>query len=64
MAVEADVDPVAARAAVDRDGNDVVEAYSRTPVTIDCGPGGDRVNIGFNRRVRTVNCETVSKRYK
>ena len=46
------------------DGNDVVEAYSRTPVTIDCGPGGDRVNIGFNRHVKTVNCETVAKRYK
>ena len=36
------------------DGNDIVEAYSRTPVTIDCGPGGDRVNIGFNRNVKTV----------
>ena len=24
----------------------------------------DRVNIGFNRHVKTVNCETVSKRYK
>jgi hypothetical protein len=46
------------------DGNDVVEAYSRTPVTIDCGPGGDRVNIGFNRHVKTVSCETVTKRYK
>src|ERR671910_222965 len=46
------------------EGNDVVEAYSRTPVTIDCGPGGDRVNIGFNRAVRTVDCETVTKRYK
>ncbi len=46
------------------DGNDVVDAYSRTPVTIDCGPGGDRVNIGFNRGVRTVNCETVTKRYR
>src|ERR671910_822798 len=46
------------------EGNDVVEAYSRTPVTIDCGPGGDRVNIGFNRHVRTSNCETVTKRYK
>jgi len=46
------------------DGNDVVEAYSRTPVTIDCGAGGDRVNIGFNRSVTTSNCEVVTKRYK
>jgi hypothetical protein len=46
------------------DGNDVVEAYSHTPVTIDCGPGGDRVNIGYNRSVRTVSCETVKRRYK
>jgi Ca2+-binding RTX toxin-like protein len=45
------------------DGDDVVEAYSRTPVTIDCGPGADRVNIGFNRRVRTRECETVTRRY-
>ncbi len=45
-------------------GNDVVEAYSRTSVRIDCGSGGDRVNIGFNRRVSTVNCETVKRRYK
>ena len=46
------------------DGNDVIEAFSRTPVTIDCGPGGDTVNIGFNRSVRTVGCETVNKRYR
>ena len=46
------------------DGDDVVEAYSRTPISIDCGRGGDRVNIGFNRRVSTANCETVTKRYK
>ena len=31
---------------------------------IDCGPGSDRVNIGFNRLVRTRNCETVKKLYK
>ena len=46
------------------EGNDVVDAYSRTPATIDCGPGGDRVNIGYNRGVRTVGCETVTRRYK
>ena len=28
------------------------------------GPGGDRVSIGFNRSVKTVDCETVTKRYK
>ena len=37
---------------------------AQAPSTIDCGPGGDRVNIGFNRNVKTVNCETVTKRYK
>jgi hypothetical protein len=46
------------------DGDDVVEAYSRTPVTVDCGAGADRVNIGFNRHVRTIGCETVTRRYK
>jgi Ca2+-binding RTX toxin-like protein len=31
--------------------------------TIDCGPGTDRVNIGFNRTVRTRGCETVKHLY-
>ena len=45
------------------EGDDVIEAYSRTPVTIECGPGFDRVNIGYNRRVRTRDCEAVTRRY-
>ena len=31
--------------------------------TIDCGPGTDRVNIGFNRKVRTRGCEKVKHLY-
>ena len=46
-------------------GNDTIEAYSRGRRTvIDCGPGGDTVKIGFNRTVRTRNCETVDRRYE
>ena len=45
------------------DGDDLVQAYSRGAATIDCGPGSDTVTIGFNRRVRTVGCEHVTKRY-
>ena len=30
---------------------------------VDCGPGNDRVNIGFNRKVRTRNCEKVTHLY-
>jgi hypothetical protein len=47
------------------DGNDRIDAYARAAnVTIDCGPGGDVVNIGFNREVRPVNCEQVNRRYE
>ena len=45
------------------DGDDTVEAYAQGAATVDCGPGNDRVNIGFNRSVRTRNCETVKHRY-
>jgi hypothetical protein len=45
-------------------GNDVIDAFNRAPTTIDCGPGGDTVNIGFNREVRTLGCETVTRRYR
>jgi hypothetical protein len=30
---------------------------------VDCGPGGDTVNIGWNKRVRTTGCENVHRRY-
>ena len=43
-------------------GNDRIDAYSRSAVTIDCGPGGDTVNVGTNRSVRTSNCENVNRR--
>jgi hypothetical protein len=45
-------------------GDDIVEAYAKGRASIDCGPGFDRVNIGFNRLVRTRNCELVKKLYK
>jgi Ca2+-binding RTX toxin-like protein len=45
-------------------GNDLIDAYAlHSDITIDCGPGGDTVNIGFNRHVRLRNCETVNRRY-
>jgi Ca2+-binding RTX toxin-like protein len=45
-------------------GNDRIDAYARAAdVSIDCGPGGDIVNIGFNRSVDTANCEQVNRRY-
>ena len=45
-------------------GDDIVEAYAKGRAAIDCGPGFDRVNIGFNRLVKTRNCELVKKLYK
>jgi len=45
------------------EGNDIVYAYSKDRVTIDCGPGDDVVKIGYNRRVKTRHCETVTRRY-
>ena len=45
-------------------GDDIVEAYAKGAAAIDCGPGFDRVNIGFNRLVKTRNCELVKKLYK
>jgi Ca2+-binding RTX toxin-like protein len=44
-------------------GNDRVEAFAQGLAVVDCGPGDDTVNIGFNRLVRTRDCEHVSKRY-
>jgi Ca2+-binding RTX toxin-like protein len=45
-------------------GNDLIDAYAlHSSITIDCGPGGDTVNIGFNRTVRVRNCEIVNRRY-
>jgi hypothetical protein len=45
-------------------GDDIVEAYAKGRAAIDCGPGHDRVNIGYNRLVRTHNCESVHHLYK
>ena len=45
-------------------GDDIVYAYSKDRVRIDCGPGRDTVKIGYNRNVRTKRCETVTRRYK
>jgi Ca2+-binding RTX toxin-like protein len=46
------------------DGDDIVYGYSKDAARIDCGPGNDFVKIGFNRKIRTRNCERVEKRYK
>ena len=45
-------------------GDDIVYAYSKDKVRIDCGPGADTVKIGYNRTVSTRRCETVIRRYK
>ena len=45
-------------------GDDLVYAYSKDTVRIDCGPGEDTVRIGYNRTVVTRHCEHVSRRYK
>ncbi|MEA2129024.1 MAG: hypothetical protein QOJ85_1915, partial [Solirubrobacteraceae bacterium] len=45
-------------------GADLVEAYAAGSTRVDCGPGVDTVRIGFNRRVRTVGCERVTRRYR
>ena len=44
-------------------GDDTVEAYAQGAAVVDCGPGNDRVNLGFNRKVRTRNCEKVKHLY-
>ena len=46
------------------DGDDIVYGYSKDAARIDCGPGEDFVKIGYNRKIRTTNCERVEKRYK
>jgi Ca2+-binding RTX toxin-like protein len=47
------------------DGNDRIDAYARAAdITIDCGPGGDTVNIGFNRSIDTENCEQINRRFR
>jgi Ca2+-binding RTX toxin-like protein len=46
------------------DGDDIVYGYSKDASRIDCGPGNDFVKIGYNRRIKTRNCERVVKRYK
>ena len=45
-------------------GDDLIYAYAKDTVRIDCGPGDDTVMIGFNRTVVTRRCETVNRRYK
>jgi Ca2+-binding RTX toxin-like protein len=45
-------------------GDDIVYGYSKDAARIDCGPGDDFVKIGYNRRIKTRNCERVVKRYK
>jgi hypothetical protein len=45
-------------------GDDTVYAFSKGPVEVDCGPGNDAVFIGFNRHVRTQNCEQVDRQYR
>jgi Ca2+-binding RTX toxin-like protein len=45
-------------------GDDLVYAYSKDTVRIDCGAGDDAVRIGYNRTVVTRHCEHVSRRYK
>ena len=42
----------------------MIEAFAQGRAKVDCGPGFDRVNIGFNRLVRWTNCEKVKKLYK
>ena len=44
-------------------GNDVVHAYADGRLAVDCGPGSDRVEIGYNRGVTTRGCECVTRRY-
>jgi len=46
------------------DGDDIVYGYSKDASVIDCGRGNDFVKIGHNRKIRTRNCERVSRRYK
>ena len=45
-------------------GDDLIYAYSKDTVRIDCGPGSDTVKIGYNRTVFLRHCEHVSRRYK
>jgi Ca2+-binding RTX toxin-like protein len=45
-------------------GDDTVDAYGQGSTTVDCGPGNDTVNVGWNKHVRTVECEQVHRRYK
>jgi hypothetical protein len=44
-------------------GDDLVYAYAKDLVRIECGPGRDTVKIGYNRGVFTRHCEHVSRRY-
>ena len=46
------------------EGDDIVYGYSKDAARVDCGPGTDVVKIGYNRRIRTSNCEKVTRRYK
>jgi Ca2+-binding RTX toxin-like protein len=45
-------------------GDDLVYAYAKGRTRVNCGPGDDAVKIGYNRGVRTRNCENVRRRYK
>jgi Ca2+-binding RTX toxin-like protein len=45
-------------------GDDLIYAYAKDTVRIECGAGEDTVKIGYNRTVVTRHCEHVSRRYK
>jgi len=46
-------------------GNDRIMASGTLKATIDCGPGKDTVDVGFNRRARwNSSCEKVKKGYR
>ena len=45
-------------------GDDVITASGTLKAVIDCGPGRDRVDVGFNRAARwNKSCEKVKKGY-
>ena len=46
------------------DGDDIVYGYSKDAARDRLRAGRRLVKIGYNRRIRTVNCERVYKRYK
>ena len=38
-------------------GDDIIYAYSKDAVRIDCGPGKDTIRVGNNRNLVTRHCE-------